>query len=58
MDSSIEDGEKPSRIRVGISGAYSNHKPRRLARISIRLDKSRERNRAGRGEVGGGLKGW
>lgn len=57
MDSSMEEGEKPSWIREGMSGAYSCHKPRRLASTSIRRAVSRERNCGGRGEEGGGLKG-
>lgn len=55
----MEEGEKPSRIREGMSGAYSYQRPRRLARISRRRSASRALNLEGRGVVeGGGLKGW
>ena len=57
MASSREEGVKPSRIRAGINGAYSNHRPRRLARMSMRLAVSREWNWEVRGVEGGGLKG-
>lgn len=57
MASSREEGVKPSRTRAGINGAYSNHRPRRLARMSRRLAMSREWNWEVRGLEGGGLKG-
>ena len=57
MVSSIVGGEKPSRIRELIKGAYSYQRPRRLARMSIRPAMSRVPNCEGRGD-GGGRKGW
>lgn len=53
----MAEGEKPSDERVGRSGAYSYHRPRRLARISRRAAVSRDWNLAGSGD-GGGRKGW
>lgn len=55
--SSMMGGEKPSWRRVGMRGAYSNQRPRRLVRTSRRAGVSRERNLGGIGG-GGGRKGW
>jgi hypothetical protein len=49
VDSSMEEGEKPSRSREGMSGAYSYQRPRRLARMSRRRSASRELNLEGIG---------
>jgi hypothetical protein len=58
VHSSREEGEKPSRSKEGMSGAYSNQRPRRLARISMRRSASSELNLEGTGVEGGRLKGW
>jgi hypothetical protein len=58
VHSSMEEGLKPSRIKEGMSGAYSYQRPRRLARISRRRSASRALNLEGRGVEGGGRKGW
>lgn len=55
--SSMVGGEKPSRRREVMRGAYSCHAPRRLARMSMRPGMSRLSYFDGRG-VGGGRKGW
>lgn len=57
VSSSMEGGVKPSRKRVEMRGAYSYHRPRRLARTSMIAAVSRDLYFWGRG-LAGGRKGW
>jgi hypothetical protein len=45
----MEEGEKPSRSREGMSGAYTYQRPRRLARLARPRSASRELNLEGTG---------